>query len=57
MDVGGHGVGIYECGSGSGLIQFNQAWAADASLGGVISLQTEGTPPGGCLTASAAGTQ
>lgn len=49
LDVGGDGAaGIYECGSGSGLFQENQAWAADAALGAVVSLK-DGT----CITSSA----
>lgn len=46
----GDSTGIYECGSGEGLYQLNQAFAIDAALGSVVSLKTGG----GCLSAVAA---
>ena len=50
LDLSADGVaGIYECGSGSGFFQENQAWAADAALGAVVTLKD-----GSCLTAAAA---
>jgi hypothetical protein len=51
LDAGGGGpgggVGLYECGSGAGLFQLNQAWAVDAGLGAVVNLKE-----GLCLTAA-----
>ena len=47
LDNGDNQTGLYECGSGSGLWQLNQAWSVDNTLGAVVTLKD-----GGCLTAS-----
>jgi len=48
LDAGSESTGIYECGSGSGLFQLNQAWAVDSALGGIVNLKE-----GLCLSAAA----
>ena len=47
LDLGDASAGIYGCGSGDGLFQLNQAWAADPTLGALVSLKG-----GQCLTAA-----
>lgn len=42
-------IGTYQCGSGDGLKQLNQEWAADPAAGLIVSLKN-----GSCLTAVAA---